>query len=150
MGISSFVSPSGQIAHYGDNSGALNITLFNDWIDSVIASVEPTLTIQRLDSGTVCVQWPNAATAFTLQTSSDLGGTNWSAFQEPITCDGTNCSVVLTNTGPSRFWRLAKPASSTPSGLSIHGPPSMSLPSSKVAAAPLRDDLMPHVPVPDR
>ena len=105
-GIASFIYPGGQIAQYGWGSGALNITLYNEWIDSVIASVEPKLTVQPLDSGTVQVQWPAVATNFSLQTSCVFSGTNWVPFEAQITTDGTNNSVTAPIDGPMRFFRL--------------------------------------------
>ena len=72
----------------------------------MIASVEPKLTVQPVDSGTIQVQWPSVATNFSLRTSCVFSGTNWVPVEAQITTDGTNNSVIAPIDGPVRFFRL--------------------------------------------
>jgi hypothetical protein len=95
---------------FGNISFAVNVSSHLDWINATMAALAlPKLTLQSLGSGGFRLSWPSVASNFALQTQATLAGTNWVSAGFPVVDDGTNRSVVLTNTGPSGFWRLVRP-----------------------------------------
>jgi hypothetical protein len=70
----------------------------------------PALSIARTD-GNLLLSWPGAATAFQLQSTTNLSpGTAWSALTEPVSTNGNVLSVVLPLSAGQQFFRLQKPA----------------------------------------
>jgi hypothetical protein len=142
--------PNGNYNFYS-RSGVLPIAPYLDWIYATIAAVEqPKLTLRTIDGALLKLSWPSVASEFLLQTQETLANTNWATADLTASDDGTNRSVILTNVGPSRFWRLAKPPGPASAGLTIYGPTSMAQPAPKVGAGPVWNDLLPHVPVLER
>jgi hypothetical protein len=67
----------------------------------------PTLTITRVNAGTVVVSWP-AAGGYNLQENSNLATTNWLANTLSVTtANGTNSVTISPPTG-NLFFRLAQ------------------------------------------
>ena len=108
-GILACVSPAGG-RNYGNVTGATRISLINDWIDRVIASLSPTLNILQVDRSTATLSWPSPAPGFVLQQTTNL--TDWTNSVAPVSDDGTNKHATFTTSGAQTFWRLiAQPVS---------------------------------------
>jgi thiol-disulfide isomerase/thioredoxin len=60
----------------------------------------------RLNGSQLLLSWPTQAQAFTLEATTNLAGTNWTAWPTPPTVlDGTN-TVSVTAEGSPRYFRL--------------------------------------------
>jgi hypothetical protein len=69
----------------------------------------PSLSIRRAITNTVSVSWPSTATGFTLQQITNLTGANWTFPLETVTDNGTNKSIIISNSTNHRYFRLFKP-----------------------------------------
>ena len=107
--LGSFAGPTGNW-DFGSSSGALNLTLYRDWITRVMSSFTPTLTATKTNATSIKLSWPSPAPGFVLQQSPDSGnGTNWVNVATTPDDDGTNISVVVNMEASRCFWRLIKP-----------------------------------------
>jgi len=132
---------------FGSLTLALRITRYNDWIDCVMGTLVPALSIESVDSATARIEWPSWATVYSLQTSCDVASTNWTAVTTQPTDDGTNKWVFVTQSVPTQFWRLARQPPPGASSTTLSGPAN-ALPTSK-AVVLLWNDLLPSVLVPE-
>ena len=108
-GILANVCPA-QGRNYGDRTGATRISLINPWIDQVIASLSPTLSVVQVDAATVTLSWPSPAPGFVLQQTTNL--TDWTNSVASVSDDGTNKHATFSTAGAQTFWRLiAQPVS---------------------------------------
>ena len=70
----------------------------------------PWLTVQRTATNTVAVSWPTGDSAWKLQWTSSLAGTNsWTEIASPYPVSGTNYVYVDVAPAGNRFYRLHKP-----------------------------------------
>ena len=74
----------------------------------VPAPGSPTLTIAFTSTNTVIISWPSPSTGFTIQETTALTDSNWTAPPEGISDDGINKSIVLQSLAGSRFFRLSR------------------------------------------
>ena len=72
------------------------------------ASGAPSLNIQ-VNGSTVVISWPDSATGWTLQQSSNLGTGNWTASGLSVSDNGTVNSVTITLPSGGLFFRLEHP-----------------------------------------
>ena len=94
---------------YGAVTGATRVSVVNGWIDRVISSFYPVLTVVRVDASRVKISWPSPTPGFVLQQSADPSATtSWEAVSVAPSDDGTNKSVIVTAAARSQFWRLFK------------------------------------------
>lgn len=82
------------------NNNALVLVALNDGV----ATSPPLLSIAAA-GGNVSVSWPAAAAGFTLQSSTNLGSTNWTSIST------TTNQFTAPASGGSQFFRLFKPGS---------------------------------------
>jgi hypothetical protein len=102
-GIIACVSPA-QGRSYGDRTGATRISLINPWIDQVIASLSPALSVVQVDATTVTLSWPSPAPGFVLQQTTNL--TDWTNSVASVSDDGTTRHATFATSGAQTFWRL--------------------------------------------
>ncbi len=69
----------------------------------------PLLTIARTTTNTLAVSWPLPAVDFTLQQTTNVASTNWSAVSTAPDDDGTNRTVIVDPLEGNRFYRLFHP-----------------------------------------
>jgi hypothetical protein len=66
----------------------------------------PFLGLGSAGSGQTAIFWPAGATNYVLQSSTNLSSTNWTAVTNGMPIIG----VILTNTSPASYFRLARPS----------------------------------------
>jgi hypothetical protein len=71
----------------------------------------PRLTIRRLDSQHLLLEWPASATGYQLETTTSLGAPNWTANLPAHSASSSNgINTVVVETGGSlRLFRLHQP-----------------------------------------
>jgi hypothetical protein len=69
----------------------------------------PALGIRLTSTNTAVVYWPSPSTDFSLQVSSDVSTTNWTAVAETINDNGTEKFIIVNPPAGKRFYRLKKP-----------------------------------------
>ena len=74
----------------------------------VPAPGSPTLTIAFTSTNSVIISWPSPSAGFTIQQSTTLAGSSWTAPPEGISDDGINKSIVLQSLAGTRFFRLTR------------------------------------------
>ena len=103
----SYTSP--QLTNYT----AYKITLYVDYalmnFIAIDASIPPpTLDIAQLDAATIQLAWPANATAYWLESTTDLTNPNWSAVTNSPVPSGDVFTVDLPMTGSGQWFRLHK------------------------------------------
>ncbi|HSY18343.1 MAG TPA: hypothetical protein VK815_08420, partial [Candidatus Acidoferrales bacterium] len=91
---------------YGDGS---NHTLPFSISANIVVVLPPPTPVITSDGNLTTVYWPAAAGNFTLQTTTDLTGTNWTAISTNWTTVFNSTAFVgatMTNTTPQAFFRL--------------------------------------------
>jgi len=86
-------------ANPADNSASVSL-------DSTL----PQLSLDRLGSSLINLQWPAVATNFALQTSPAIQPATWTPVTDPVANDGTTIQLILTIPAsgvPSAFYRLS-------------------------------------------
>ena len=68
----------------------------------------PALAIERISANALRLLWPTNAINFSLQSNTNLSGTNWLATPPPPTIIGANNVVTNTITTSQKFFRLRK------------------------------------------
>lgn len=68
----------------------------------------PTLTIALTSTNTVLISWPSPSTGFTIQQSTSLTDSIWTAPSDGISDDGINKSIVQQSLVGTRFFRLRR------------------------------------------
>jgi uncharacterized delta-60 repeat protein len=104
--VSLVMQPDGNILIGGDFrtvGGALRSNVARLYGDSA-----PTLSMARSNAFLI-ISWPNSATGFLLQQSTDLTTTNWTTPSEAVTDNGAVKSISVSPTAGNRFFRLFKP-----------------------------------------
>ena len=71
----------------------------------------PALTMRRTSPTTAMISWPYPSTGFTLEETSNLGGSSWVTHSGNISNDGAMNNVVVNTSLGNRFFRLKKAAS---------------------------------------
>lgn len=102
-GILACVSPADG-RNYGDRTGCTRISVINPWIDQVIESLSPTLSVVQVDATTVTLSWLSPAPGFVLQQTTNL--TDWTNSVATVSDDGTNKHATFSTSGAQTFWRL--------------------------------------------
>lgn len=66
----------------------------------------PDLRISCINAGTHAVEWPTNPTPCVLEATTDLGSTNWTVVNAPISVVGNNAHVELSSQSGIRYYRL--------------------------------------------
>lgn len=76
---------------------------------ALIANFVPIVGITNATPGSIVFAWPDSATGWVLQESTDLGAASWTASTLPVTTSGGQNQVSIPNPTGSRFFRLSHP-----------------------------------------
>jgi hypothetical protein len=95
----------GVIVVSASNSFSFNATSNR----ALIAKFVPIVGITNATPGSIVFAWPDSATGWVLQESTDLGAASWTASTLPVTTSGGQNQVSIPNPTGSRFFRLSHP-----------------------------------------
>lgn len=73
---------------------------------TLVANFVPITGIIQTAPGMLAISWPASAVGWTLQESTDLGAAGWVGSVLPVTTNGSQNQVFITNPSATRFFRL--------------------------------------------
>ena len=94
---------------YGDTTYAADIATYRSEVVAVLnAGPVPNLSLTR-SNGTTLVCWPDTGVNYTLQASSSLLSSSWTAVSQARTSTNGQICVLVPEASPGNFYRLQKP-----------------------------------------
>ena len=102
-----------QFTHWMENGAVVGTSAsytFNATSNrTLIANFAPVMGISSHPSGTLDLTWPESATGWVLQETSNLSTSNWVVSPLPVTSSGGQHHAAVSNPDGRRFFRLAYP-----------------------------------------